>query len=490
MTLEKDFNRKEVIPGSFERLREQRLAMANATKSSLLEVMGEIREGLNNLVVGEDFPDGSIGDIREQAQRILADKENILTKKDVGIEAGAYMRWLVASSQLRPIPSEPNEKAEDGFGLSASALLIHDEIDESAALKGIDQDAPISIARGEHLLNERVRFQNALFRTAGADGTYGIAEHVTNNVYENFKDANGATVTFSSGKSDIILRRANDRALLYLNDLLPVGTVFCPSALAPVVKDSSGGAPRATTSDINKYQGLQAFRDDPTKKGKFEFQYEPNEKRTGAGRVVYGDIASSGGMLSLLHEIAHSWQHEHGHNSRGLSTLRRLMENILTVMDSFIESSDTYKHSIESAKNDKEIKEAVRLYIKKSTSIERFCEQKLGKDLMRLLPSKDAAIQDVAVVREHGEGMKFYIDRKVLNELLLPAIQEERDAWAIAIRTLRFLRAEGFDLEPSLRESAGIQNYVHANLATYQKMLDDVVIQGADHSFTRKGATP
>jgi hypothetical protein len=69
----------------------------------------------------------------------------------------------------------------------------------------------------------------------------------------------------------------------------------------------------------------------------------------------------------------------------------------------------------------------------------------------------------------------FVIRSNKLKPLVEDYVREERDAWAHAIRVLRFFRRQGLDLEPELKTLDDIRDVVHYALGTYQKSIESKI---------------
>jgi hypothetical protein len=73
-------------------------------------------------------------------------------------------------------------------------------------------------------------------------------------------------------------------------------------------------------------------------------------------------------------------------------------------------------------------------------------------------------------LRLRAEGLTPLVGKD--REDFLLVLQEERDAWAFALRLLRELRRRGIDLEPELQTKEDILTFVHAKLHSYERAIE------------------
>jgi hypothetical protein len=58
--------------------------------------------------------------------------------------------------------------------------------------------------------------------------------------------------------------------------------------------------------------------------------------------------------------------------------------------------------------------------------------------------------------------------------------QDERDAWAHALKTLRYLRRRGIDLEPGMKTLSDFQEYIGPCLDSHQKDIEKQIMMTND----------
>jgi len=285
-----------------------------------------------------------------------------------------------------------------------------------------------------------------------------IFERVENYLWD---DANSA--------SSSLIVKTEDRRQLELNYLLPKDCRFTPSSMFNLesyfdekehVKKN-----KIIRTDLKEYQGMTEAIDYFACRG---------------GLVEYGNLTKKGGMLSLLHEIAHAWQnvyYEHEHN-----TARASYEETHWSVSSWLHILSDYKKDFDSGNMDKEEFDKHLAHVKKRTKevgIE-FDENNFIYD-GRPLEDEEIDIYD----RYHKKT--FIFKSKKFKDITEDYVGEERNAWAHAIKVLRFLRQQGIDLEPEMKTVKDFQDKVHSTLSSYQQSLEKEAHINMPHKkFTSK----
>ena len=70
-----------------------------------------------------------------------------------------------------------------------------------------------------------------------------------------------------------------------------------------------------------------------------------------------------------------------------------------------------------------------------------------------------------------------------MQEIISEYVAAERDASAYAIRVIRALRKQGFDLEPELKTITDFKAIVHESLASYQLIADNLGLDKMSKQF-------
>jgi hypothetical protein len=254
-----------------------------------------------------------------------------------------------------------------------------------------------------------------------------------------------------------------------ITDLVPQTVRLVPSEIAEN-HDFKRLLGSPQLESIGQYKGTQNISNEQFS---FVTKYakDKEDKKIVVGKEIrYGDLTRPGGFLSLLHEIAHSWQAEYFEDygkypfEEWLSRVKELVSYHLQDSRGKITNDlDTWKYALNqmgvSFTNDenKDIERVgfVLKGLKAGTEREEFDEngQKFTKHSTLFT------------------DQKLYSER--LPQLMEDFVRSERIAWAHAIRVLRFLRDQGVDLEPTLKTEKDFRDYIHPMLETYNPVFKE-----------------
>jgi len=189
--------------------------------------------------------------------------------------------------------------------------------------------------------------------------------------------------------------------------------------------------------------------------------------------ITYGNLVERGGLFSLLHEIAHSWQDVYD-KSFGRSNFEEFYKEIcqtINVLCIFLKLAEDQKSN--SRHIYKELAEQ-----KKAKLLE------MGVEVVLDSPKLNQRTNDFGEgeykIRDSLTDRISVIKSDKINDLAKDYTKQERDAWAHAIRILRFLRERGVDLEPELKTFKDFKEYIDKYLGSYQEYLDEIVKFGRD----------
>lgn len=302
-----------------------------------------------------------------------------------------------------------------------------------------------------------------------ADGVNLIQEDVTNLIFPDQPDQPG----YNSSESELYVHNPASGQTLDCRLLLPENFRFLPFRMLREFKleNNSGdqtAKPRLTfkKKDLHDYTGAE------TSDG--EFLMYPLEEA-----VVYGNLAKPGARLSLLHEIAHAW-HEKYRDGHAKS-------NFIKFYDELNRGAADINFSISGIKvaapmiewategNKPEIRQEAQRAMAEYQAYRDRGQAVLKNLSVTLVEPSEATGESESSALEFElpiamNTLKIRSDR--LPSLIGGYVASERDAWAHALRVLRFLRAQGIDLEPGLQSPEDITEYIHHCLATYQADLD------------------
>ncbi|MDD5750802.1 MAG: hypothetical protein PHU56_04165 [Candidatus Pacebacteria bacterium] len=265
----------------------------------------------------------------------------------------------------------------------------------------------------------------------------------------------------------VIINRENGKSLA-LNSLLPEGYNFCPfSVLHSEEKndqDNLGPSSGFKPAGIDNYRGNEM-----EKEADFLASSDLH-------KVYYGNLTEKGGILCLLHEISHCWMDE------GFDNFSRLE------FDDFCQEFYRVLYFKAMLMHFQEIKKLENIpdYLIRAgfegaglESAEEEANEVIRQMGMKVsqAPSESRPLSDsefMITMSPSGKPVRLIVESQRLNELLEQFSKSERDAWAYAIRVLRYLRRKGFDLEPNFNTMDDFRGLVDKALRDYK---DDLFLE-------------
>ncbi|MDD5146428.1 MAG: hypothetical protein PHN39_01635 [Candidatus Pacebacteria bacterium] len=430
---------KEVF--SFENNPEKKNEKISLTKF-FDSIKQRIIDEISNFLKGSEDPD-----IREAENRLSKSIDNSKS-------AGEYYEFLIPHSLKKPDKeykaSQPLKKAP----LFESERTLVKEIKKIKKLL-IDeeyQEAKKTLSnRNEEFIGEvteQKKEQEGLteqYRKFCFQKDNAIIEELVFNDLKGDSNMALAKLVFTN----------QDGLKLDLNALLPEYSLFAPGEMrkykAELDKEQAKIIYHPQRADLHSYQG--------NKNSNGEFACSRS------GVVTYGDLTKKGGPLSLLHEISHSWQNIY-YDSSGRYDFENFYKKIalgLSLLSAF------QREVAQGGWTPEEFEELVRKpqiesLLKEGVEVNLEDYKNLNKDLG---PNEFK-------LKTMSEGV-FIIKGEKVSEWVKNYAREERDAWAHAIRVLRFLRRRGIDLEPELKSLNDFKEQIDQNLRTYQDYLDDLI---------------
>ena len=152
--------------------------------------------------------------------------------------------------------------------------------------------------------------------------------------------------------------------------------------------------------------------------------------------IFYEDLSKDGALFALLHEIGHSWLAE------------RVDGSFEEILNSYISDYQNRELTIEDIKNRGE---------------------------------NPNDYVEIRVYDPYGKGTGGLDNDEVWFSMLVPKeiikkygkawAENERNAWAYALKQLRKLRREGFVIEPNLKNFEEIESEIYSCLATYDEFF-------------------
>jgi hypothetical protein len=305
-------------------------------------------------------------------------------------------------------------------------------------------------------------------------GINTIEETVTNTLFPEYNIASSELLV-----QNLPTKKTND-----LHQLLPNGYGFMPHSMfetmLTVTEDGDKDIKLETIwvpKNLKDYLGTQ--------NSESGFSASPSYKK-----IRYGNLTKKSGMLSLLHEISHAWQDAY-HELYGVYKFDDLFKSASGSLDFIIFIKSKMESTDPNSKISKEV--AQTIINKELNKLKEFGlevdSQNLFYDDTEEHPQNTYKMK-INSLPNYKQNSMVLLNFKVKSDVLKPIIEEyvaqERDAWAHAIRMLRFLRKEGVNLEPELKTLKDIKDAVHGCLETYQKDIESK-IEPTQHirKFTR-----
>lgn len=430
-----------------------------AEKTSLREIFSraktEIVDSVTAWLKGED-------------KDVIRFEQTVNKSKTLGQQAGEFYKNLIPQSRKKP---------EKEYAHRRQTSYFHNGMLEALQkLKKIQKKIPLEKFKS---------VKQDFFESLDAEHQTGVSEetkqlddgetYVSQTVSMGYRQEQSSNIiregvrnylvkNFNQVQSQLVIRDTNTGMALDLNDLLPNDFVFAPADMVRLKQgynlEKQGIDVIPIQSNLRTYEGSQ--------KSEGDFQVY-----AGVNLVAYGNLVKKGGILSLLHEISHAWQGAYykDNNRNAFETFYQEVSTQLSVLADFKKMRDNgeldrraYEEAV--LQRVKEILAALDVEFDEENFI--YENQPLKKGEVKIA----GAIE--AVPELMGE-QKFIVKSEKLNQLVANYVREERDAWAHAIRILRFLRHEGIDLEPQLKTRDGIKSVIDPALESYQEHQDKII---------------
>ncbi|MBI5221401.1 MAG: hypothetical protein HY979_01185 [Candidatus Magasanikbacteria bacterium] len=301
------------------------------------------------------------------------------------------------------------------------------------------------------------------------EGGPNIIREDVHNTIANFGDTK-----FNAPSSGLIVRDTTTGIELDLEHLLPNNYYFFPSVLRDarfrVDEENLKLIPVPTVVDLHQYDGTKGAISAREAKGlesagRFYEMHEVEDPRGFQG-VAYGDLTEKGGILKLLHEIAHAWQHAY-HNEYGRQEFEKFYKEVVMDLHVLME----VKRKVDRGERDRDFYEDIAVPRQK----EKLANWGVEIDTDRFIQNNEPLAEGEMALADDLSTKKFIIKTDVLKPLISDYTRQERDAWAHAIRVLRFLRKKGIDLEPELKKLQDFKEIINPALGSYQESLDNMV---------------
>lgn len=289
----------------------------------------------------------------------------------------------------------------------------------------------------------------------------------------------------NKASTDLYIHNLTTGKVLDVGQLLPEGYSLGPASMLVIDDKREKVDGRYKERYVINPKNLRNYSGTQNESGGFSMS--PRFKS-----VQYGDLTKKGAMLTLLHEIAHVWQTAH-HEEYGMAIYKSFFENMMKGLK-LLESSVEVLRTTADEKLIENIKHNITTIIKglKDIGIEVDPETFLDNQNQTLKQGQYKVTQmgqkySSDANKPVNHVFSFVIKADKLKPLIEDYVCQERDAWAHAIRVLRFFEKQGFELEPELKTLNDIQRFIHYRLGTYQADLEsDIKTTKGVRQFTRK----
>lgn len=358
----------------------------------------------------------------------------------------------MAASYFKRMASQSAEERElQGQDTVGESVFFHKDLssEERALLFEALSDDSGSEKYGKNIEIEKDDHKLQLVRNRLSFGeSHTVVDEVVTNTF--YPDIN----RINEPQAHLIFTDLSTHKRLDLGQLLPAGYEFSPSALRrqELKVDAATGKvrPRAVPVSLEEY-------------GKARGESKGFSADHAGKKVEYGDITTKGGMLKLLHEIAHTWHREYFGEKFG----KEFNPTMYEVVDTLDGLATAYEKVRAGQLNNEKY---TLLLSEKKSELEKLGVQIDDKTFL----SDSHELQEGEMrLKKFSTQRSFVVRGKKLEGLAKEYTRNERDATTFAIKELRFLRKQGFDLEPELKNLQAFKDVFEPALETYQASLEE-----------------
>ena len=412
---------------------------------------------------------------KEDDEDVNTFEQKIKRSVELGRAAGEFFQFLIPKSPRKPEKEYDGETEESEFEEEAREAIevakrIREKFTEeqfaAEEVNGIKvyfpkeelqetcKEKEIEIAPGERALAQHVTF-----RFKQDESPNMIEENLTNLVTEEMNIPAGS-LTIINPESEMRLE---------LKKMLPEGYEFVPKSMEEKKHEiiENNGKPRIKITPIP-----QSLKDYKGSKYAGKYFAAVRYKKI-IQQVQYGNLVEKGNILVLLHEIAHTWQNVYREDdARGdFEEFHKEVMRSLTILAWYKEQRKNQKWT--GAWTKEAFEEDVI-----QPSLEELEELGVRVDMETFDdPGRPPGDKETQLF---GGGRMFTatVNAEKFERLMYRFEQAEREAWAHAIKVLRFLRRRGFDLEPGL-SSEDMKEKIDTWLGSYDRAVNAMMQSSA-----------
>jgi len=279
---------------------------------------------------------------------------------------------------------------------------------------------------------------------------------------ENIRLGENDSFTYSS----LIFEDLKTGKSIDLNRLLPKTVFFAPSSFCEeeTYVDKNEKDSKKMVKRKRLHTDLHDFQNFSGQKGIFYAR--------GGFEVGYGDLAKTGGILSLLHEIAHSWQQKYRKKENFEDNYLNAVINLGRLAG--------YKKKLENGEEDDGY---TAFFV--NHYLDELKKQGIEIDESNFLYHGQELKPGEAIIKD--ENVSYIVKSSKFEKLVYNFEKDERDAWAHALMTVRYLRRKGIDLEPGMKTLNDFKKYIDPCLDSYQESTtQEIELHQRDIRFLRK----
>ena len=480
------------FPRTPERIKaESGKGLKEQLREKLLDVLDPVlRKFFDTKEIGKDF--GELSEARDEAKQLSA-------------ETGEFFRGLIPDGLRKPeIDGVPNVG-------SSNWIMMLEHIEAFKLLDGEVrkltrkeyQERKKEILKDSLHGRERLGVQGEVQETERTDGVVeqtvvNAHEQAGNHnlIYEKISNTLNRERKTNHAEASLVIQDVESGTTLDLNALLPSDYKFLPRAMDKELFQPD--AESHITGISYKQKEIADLKDYEMGKSAPEgFAVRPFYKI-----VDYGDLRETGGVLSLLHEVAHSWQNKYYHTmEQGRAGFEGLYKTVVSLISKLDLPKDNEQYEDPEKIWEKLEKAGVECLDKNGTETPTNQEGVINipnahygiVKIIEMLDLSDTRVsqsereQVQSLLTESKSRVRFYpLKSDVLQKVMDTYVAEERDAWAHAIRTVRFLRSKGLNVEPELKELADFKKVIDPCLASYQNSLEMTILnQKTGYRFSK-----
>jgi hypothetical protein len=482
---------------------------------NLIETPEEIKKGTGQGLRDQlrekllDFLDPVLGKLFDIKKEIRKDFIKLIEEQEdaeyLSSEAGKFFRSLIPDglrkTEIEGVPYVGSNnwimlcEHEERLKLLKKEVGKLSRKEYREGKRGILKDSIHSggkvAAEGEIIETEGVdgAVEQMMVNIWGQDGNKNIIYERVSNTLNRPRNTNQAV-------SSLVIQDVESGVTLDLNALLPSNYKYVPRIMD---KDLYQPDPENTITGMSyKQKEIADLKD-------YKMGVSAPEGfavRPFCLTVDYGDLRKTGGILSLLHEVAHSWQDIYYNTTeQGKFGFESLYKTVVSLINKLDIPKDSEQHE-DPEKIWEKLEKGGIICLDKNGLEDPLNEEGVINipntyyDIIRLIESFDLSDsrfspqqreQAKSVLVKSKLLLRFYpIKSDVLQKVMNTYVAEERDAWAHAIKTVIFLRSKGIDVEPKLKNLEDFKVVIDPCLASYQNSLEMTILnQKTGYRFSK-----